>query len=202
MKKQSKGKHFTSKKKKTGYKKILLLIPIIALVILTIFIFINYQNQNNNAQKQDMTMEEKIKIMEEEISNMPETMGDYNVLGVIAIEKLGIAKNILDRTTDESLNLSVTKFYGPDINTEGNFCITGHNYKDVFSEANQLELEDTFYLVDRQNQKVTYKIYDKYTVDPTQLDCLSQETDGKKEVTLITCNPGGLTRLIIKAQEI
>jgi len=89
------------------------------------------------------------------------------------------------------------------LNEVGNFCITGHNYKDIFARARELEKEDTFYIIDKATKtKVNYKIYDKYTVEPTDLNCLNQETKGKKEVTLITCNPGGLTRLILKAQEI
>lgn len=142
-------------------------------------------------------------IAEGEVSKLPDAMGEYKVLGVLVIDKLGIQKNILDRTTEESLNLSVTKFYGPNLNEKGNFCITGHNYEDVFAYVEDLEVNDTFYIIDKANaKKVTYKIYKKYTVNPTDLDCLNQQTNDKKEVTLITCNPGGTTRLIVKAQEI
>lgn len=146
------------------------------------------------------TVIEPVEFNEEEIPNQ---MGEYNVLGTIVIDKIGIVKNILDKTTDESLNLSVTKFYGPSINQTGNFCITGHNYAGTFKYLDKLDINDTFYIVDKNNsEKVTYKIYDKYTVNPTELDCLNQETNNKREVTIITCNPGGLTRLIVKAKEI
>lgn len=139
---------------------------------------------------------------EAKAANMPDKMGEYNVLGLIVIDKLKLEKNILDKTTDEALNLSVTKFYGPELNEEGNLCITGHNYEELFAHLNELQLKDTFYIIDKANaKKVTYEIYDKYTVSPTDLDCLNQETQGKREVTLITCNPGGTTRLIIKARE-
>ena len=57
------------------------------------------------------------------------------------------------------------------------------------------------YLITRETkERVDYQIYDKYTCEPTDLDCLNQNQDGKKEVTLITCNPGGLTRLICKGK--
>lgn len=201
MKKKSNGKHFTPNRKKNN-KTIIAIMPIIVLILAGTILFIKNYKENKNKDDEN-SIENKIKVIEEEISNMPDTMGGYNVLGMLAIEKLGIAKNILEETTDESLNLSVTKFYGPNINEIGNFCITGHNYKDVFAYADTLELGDTFYIIDKINrQKVNYKIYDKYTVKPEELDCLNQETNGKRVVTLITCNPGGLTRLIIKAQEI
>ena len=41
-----------------------------------------------------------------------------------------------------------------------------------------------------------------YYVDPNDVKCTSQLTDGKKEVTLITCNYNGSERLIVKATEI
>ena len=66
-----------------------------------------------------------------------------------------------------------------------------------------VDIKDTFYIIDKaKDRKITYEIYDKYTVNPTDLECLNQETDNKREVTIITCNPGGLTRLIVKAREI
>lgn len=139
-----------------------------------------------------------------DINKIPDKMEGYQVLGILVIDKLNLQKNILEETTDSSLALSVTKFYGPDLNETGNFCITGHNYEDIFKCANDLELEDTFYVIDkRKHEKVTYQIYDKFSVNPTEVDrVLNQETEGKKEVTLITCNPGGYTRLILKAREI
>ncbi len=195
----SKGKHSTSRKENkklsSRKKRIFSLILIILLVIFGInFIkesdFIEYITKEKNSP-------EVVDI------NIPDTIGEYNVLGVIVIDKIGVEKGILEKTTDASLNLSVTKFYGPDLNEKGNFCIAGHNYKDIFEKVNELENGDTFYIIDKANrQKVTYQIYNMYTVEPTDLDCLNQETNGKKEVTLITCNPGGGTRLIVKAKEI
>lgn len=135
--------------------------------------------------------------------DLPEKMGNYTVIGQIVIDKIGVEKNILNKTEDASLNLSVTKFYGPKINEAGNFCITGHNYKDMLKRLNELSEGDTFYLINReQKTKVTYEIYKIYTCNPTDLDCLDQPKDGTREVTLITCNPGGLTRLICKAKEV
>ena len=123
------------------------------------------------------------------------------IKGHKVIEKLGIKKEILSKTNDEALNLSVTKFYGPNVNEIGNFCITGHNYKNMIKEVKNLKVGDTFYLINRENQsKVTYQIFDIYTCDPNDLECLDARNSGTKEVTLITCNPGGLTRLIIKAK--
>ena len=205
VEKQKVQKEPKKQKRKSGKKKIWFFIVIIIILTgITVFFWDNKEIVENI-----ITNVEENKVTEEDNSSeivdidIPDTMGDYSVIGKLVIDKLGVEKNILDKTTDSSLKLSVTKFYGPNANEVGNFCISGHNYKDTFAYLGRLENGDTFYVVDKLNyEKVTYKVYDKFTVNPTELDCIDQETEGKREVTLITCNPGGLTRLIIKASEI
>lgn len=196
-----KGKHSSKKEnKKLNNGKKLRFFSLILIIILVVILgtkaikeseLIGITNEKNSPDTVD-------------INKIPDKMGEYKVLGLLVIDKLGLEKNILEETTDSSLALSVTKFYGPDLNEPGNFCITGHNYEDIFKCANDLELEDTFYVIDKKKrEKVTYQIYDKFSVNPTEVDrVLNQETEGKKDVTLITCNPGGYTRLILKAREI
>lgn len=185
------------------------LISILIVIIILIIPIIDWKQNKNIIEniitntKQNAETNQGENTAEIVDADIPETMGEYGVLGKIVIDKIGVEKNILDQTTDASLKLSVTKFYGPNINEEGNLCISGHNYKDTFGYLDKMEKGDTFYLINKTNfEKVTYKVYDKFTVNATELDCLDQETGGKREVTLITCNPGGVTRLIIKAQEI
>ncbi len=49
---------------------------------------------------------------------------------------------------------------------------------------------------------IRYKVYSKYSVDPTDVSCTSQLTGGKREITLITCNSTGKQRIVVKAEEI
>lgn len=207
VKKDKKIEKKTKKKKKTSCIQGIVSILIVAIVLgIPVIDWTANKNMIENIitnTKQNVEITQGENTMEIVDADIPETMGEYGVLGKIVIDKIGVEKNILDQTTDASLKLSVTKFYGPSINEEGNLCISGHNYKDTFGYLDKMEKGDTFYLISKANfEKVTYKIYDKFTVNATELDCLDQETGGKREVTLITCNPGGVTRLIIKAQEI
>ena len=149
--------------------------------------------------------EEPVEEKKDEISDVeiPATMGKYEVLGQLVIEKIGVTKNILNISEDASLKLSVAKLYGPDVNASGNFCISGHNWNNMLKRLSEMQVGDIFYMINRETKtKVNYQIYNMYTCVPEDLSCLDQNDDGKREVTLITCNPGGLTRLICKAREI
>lgn len=133
--------------------------------------------------------------------DMPDKIENYNVIGQIVIDEIDMENYILDRTTDYSLNLAVTKFYGPDLNQRGNFCIIGHNARGLFNNLKKLDIGDTFYIIDKENsEKVTYRIYDKKTISPTDLDCLNQDTNNKREVTLITCNTRRLDKTCFKSK--
>ncbi len=208
----SKGKR--AKKSNRG-KKTLRIIFIIIILVLLIILGVKMHKQDKTVTP---SQEETNQVVQNEIStniieepqkvdevvsveNMPNRMGGYTVVGQIVVEKVGVSKYILDRTTNNSLDLAVTKFRGPDINEVGNFCITGHNYKGIFKRLKELKKGDEFYLIGKDGRKVTYVIYDMFSINPENEDCLSQETNGKREVTLITCDPGAVTRLILKAEE-
>lgn len=157
-------------------------------------------NIESNNTEENIIVEEK----QDEISEVtiPEKMGNYEVLGQLVIEKIGVTKNVLNISENASLKLSIAKLYGPNLNDSGNFCISGHNWNNMLKRLSEMQVGDTFYMVNRETKaRVNYKIYDMYTCVPEDLSCLNQNHDGKREVTLITCNPGGLTRLICKARE-
>ena len=198
-------------KKKINKKKVVLVILVIIVVIM---LLINLKRETN--QEAETLSNLETNILEENTNNtvsedtkkyenvdIPEQLGGYNVLGQIVLDKIEVRQNILYKTEDEALKLGVTKFYGPKINEAGNFCICGHNYTNILKRLDEMNVGDQFYIITRETkERIDYQIYDKYSCEPTDLSCLNQNQDGKKEVTLITCNPGGLTRLICKAREI
>ena len=134
----------------------------------------------------------------------------YVVDGTITIPKLGIEYGILDGDTDseaeteELLKMSPVKFHGPNINEVGNYCIVGHNYRNkrFFSKVPTLVNGDIIQIKDSNGKTVQYEVYDKYTVDPTDVSCTSQNTKGQKEITLITCTDDSKQRVIVKARAI
>lgn len=77
--------------------------------------------------------------------------------------------------------------------TFGNTCITGHNYRsrpNLFAKLRDLSIGDTFYIVSIDGRKITYEVKDMISgVDPDDTSCIEQDNDGKRKVTLITCDP-------------
>ena len=127
----------------------------------------------------------------------------YSAVAVVNIPCIGVNYPVLAETTEALLKVSPCKFWGPDPNEVGNFCIVGHNYrnKKFFSKVINLVVGDKIELTDLSGRTLTYKVYDKYTVDPEDVKCTSQLTNGKKEVTLITCTNDSKQRVVIKSRE-
>ncbi len=134
----------------------------------------------------------------------------YESVGTLEIPSISLKYAIIlpsQQTTEviESLlKVSPCKFWGPNINEVGNFCIVGHNYHNTkfFSKVPNLSNGDIVKLTGVNGMQLSYQVYDKYTVAPEDVRCTSQLTNGKKEVTLITCTDDNAQRWIIKAREI
>lgn len=84
----------------------------------------------------------------------------------------------------------------------GNLVIVGHNYKNgqFFGNLKKLENGDNIFLISSNGSSEMYKVYDKYIVDETDMRCTSQETNGKIELTLITCDNDNTKRLVVKCR--
>lgn len=52
-----------------------------------------------------------------------------------------------------------------------------------------------------RGQKIDYIVYESFETDYNDLRCTSQDTNGNKEITLITCNNIKNKRRVIKASE-
>ncbi len=129
---------------------------------------------------------------------------EYTVEAIVRIPRLEINYPVIAETSEELLKISVNKYWGPEPNTVGNYCIVGHNYKSkkMFGRLSEAVNGDIVELEDTKGNVVKYEVYDRYVVNPTDTQCTSQLTGGKKEVTLITCTNYGQQRLVVKAREV
>lgn len=190
----------------------LIIILILAAITVLGFIIYRYSQYQKNSEEA-IEVVAKIEKEFEEISKTGATEGaeqkveteykGYKVVGIIEIPKINIKYPILNKTNDDSMQYSITKFAGGEVNSIGNFVVAGHNYLDgsMFGKVKQLEIGDEIKLTDLYNNTVTYEIFDIYSVDPNDTSILESVDENAREVTLITCTKGHVERLITKAKE-
>lgn len=162
----------------------------------------------NEMEEENIMIDDENTIQDTTINETKEniltTYKGYPVIAKLEIPKINLETYVISEYSDQALGVSVTKFYGGNPNEVGNFCIAGHNYvtKNMFHDLKELVIGDTFTLIDSNHQERMYKIYLVETVEPDETQCLSQKTDGKIEVTLITCTTDSSKRIIVKAVKI
>ena len=140
----------------------------------------------------------------EVVQTIDAEMGGYKVVGIIKIPKIDLEYPILDKTNVESLNISITKFWGNEINEIGNVTLAGHNNLNgvMFGKIKKLSNGDIIELTDIQNITLKYEVFETKVIDPNDISCILPIEEGRREVTLITCTNGRSNRFIVKAKEV
>jgi len=184
---------------------------IVSLVIVLSLILIRYGKNYVN----EKNIEDTLSVIDQELTNSYDKKNiqskdlldidykGYKVEGIIEIPKIGIKYPIINETTDETMKISITKFWGPSANEIGNYTVAGHNNKDgtMFGKAKNLKLGDTIKLTNLKNETVEYAVFDIYSINPNDVSCVESIEPDTREITLITCTNGHKNRLITKARE-
>ena len=174
----------------------------------TSFVSTENVNTKNEIGESNIILDDENRIQDTKIHQTEESMlttyKGYPVIAKLEIPKIDLETYVISEYSNQALGVSVTKFYGGNPNEVGNFCIAGHNYitKNMFHDLKNLSIGDTFTLIDTNNHEGIYKIYLVETVEPDETQCLSQKTNGRIEVTLITCTTDSSKRIIVKAVKI
>lgn len=185
----------------------LILLVFFILVILSIFIYSYIAKQK----------EEKLYSFSKKLDDKYQTLSLYSnnnvvnssptssshIIGKITIDKINLNYSILSTCSEELLKIAPCRLCGPEPNQIGNLCIAGHNYdnENFFSNITKLSIGDIICIYDLNNNCLNYSIYDKFEVETTDTSVLNQDTNNKKELTLITCNNKKKNRFILKAKE-
>lgn len=173
------------------------------IIILILFSSKVYSNTKKEQNSKILTDSFNISTLyDTSLNNTDSLYTESFVIGIIEIEKIKINYPILSNQNDELLKISPCRFAGPAPNKIGNLCIAGHNYADkrFFGRLKELSINDKITIYDLSGNHLDYFIYEKREIDSHDLSCISQETNGKKIVTLITCNNISDKRLLIKAK--
>jgi len=193
---------------------ILFLIIFLAILTVVALIIMKYENNYRNEKEiqkvistitaeKEFHQETTTKATEEVIETKAEYKG-HKIIGIIKIPIIELEYPILEKTTEETMKLSITQFFGNGVNQIGNLSLAGHNNYDgtMFGKTKNLGIGDTIELTDMKKITKEYKIYKIFKTDPNDTSVIEAEEFGTREVTLITCSNGNKERLIIKAREI
>ncbi len=187
----------------------MIIILVLALVIVLAMIIVKYGNNYKNEKEVSATLETIEQQLEEKSPEDEEELLDveykgYKIEGIIEIPKIDIKYPIINQTNEETMKLSITKFWGPAVNEIGNYTVAGHNNKDgtMFGKTKYLEIGDTIKLTNLKNETIEYKVFEIYSIDPDDVSIVNSVDPNTREITLITCTNGHKNRLITKARQI
>ena len=177
------------KKKKKRYKIYFVISIIFIIFLLILSIYYEYdrnkseqvskeilENMNNNDSKTDIIM---VVLNNENISDTPSSETSFL--------ELKSNKEKYETVINGFKCTAVAEITIPKLNI---------NYPILKGETGSKEETEA------DNRKIEYAVYDKYEVLPEDDSCTNQNTNGKKEVTLITCTNNSKKRVIVKAREI
>lgn len=182
---------------------------IFALYFITfLMIYDTFRERKLNSQEKkaiDVFQEKIENKKEEEIVAEPTknvNYGNYTILGTIRIPKVGINTVILKEQTYAAMNIGAIKTYGVDLNEEGGFVISAHNFRGkstFFYSIKNLKNGDEIYILDALGRELVYKVYSvSRNVSPNEISYLT--TFDGYHVTLVTCENGGKARIVVKAK--
>lgn len=188
---------------------LIIAVLIVALIVVVAMIIIryggNYLNEKEVSSSLETIEEELNKEETQQSESLPELeFKGYKIEGIIEIPKINIKYPIIDHTNEETMKVSITKFWGPQANEIGNYTVAGHNNKDgtMFGKTKYLQIGDKIKLTNLKNKTIEYEIFKIYSIDPDDVSCVESVENGTREITLITCTNGHKNRLVTKARQI
>ena len=188
---------------------LIIAVLIVALIVVVAMIVIryggNYLNEKEVSSSLETIEEELNKEETQQSESLPELeFKGYKVEGIIEIPKINIKYPIIDHTNEETMKVSITKFWGPQANEIGNYTVAGHNNKDgtMFGKTKYLQIGDKIKLTNLKNETIEYGVFKIYSIDPDDVSCVESVESGTREITLITCTNGHKNRLVTKARQI
>ena len=188
---------------------LIIAVLIVALIVVVAMIVIRYGGNNVNEKEVSSSLETIEEELNKEETQQSESLPElefkgYKVEGIIEIPKINIKYPIIDHTNEETMKVSITKFWGPQANEIGNYTVAGHNNKDgtMFGKTKYLQIGDKIKLTNLKNETIEYEIFKIYSIDPDDVSCVESVENGTREITLITCTNGHKNRLVTKARQI
>lgn len=157
----------------------------------------------SNQQELERNLED---VQNEQLQETGDLKKRPQVIGVILIDKIDAELPISEGVDLGTMNYAVGHMPGTAaLGQVGNCVLAGHRshtFGAFFNRLDELEAGDTIEIINSSGESVTYEVYEKLFVDPTDMSVL-ENTQDYRMVTLITCHPevNPTQRLIIHAKE-
>lgn len=145
--------------------------------------------ENADGNEVDLTNIEDLTLSKDEVENVLE----------LEIPFIDMKHLVLDKTTDENLNIALTQIKQNQTPGSGNFTIAGHRgYRDGrhFSNLSSVPVGEMAYLHTKDKTYV-YEIVSSEVIEDTDVQVLDDH-DNLDELTLITCTISGKNRVAVK----
>jgi len=174
--------------------------------------FEKYIADNSNNNEEEYNEEEAIEEQDDGTSGPRGIDTDalkyrgYRVEGKLEMPTVNLRYPVLEEMTDANeLEVSIAIQYGVGLNKVGNTVLAGHNYRSglFFGSNKKMNIGDSIFITDvATGSKIEYKIYEKYTTEESDTSYYNRNTNGKREVSLVTCQSNNQYRLVILAREV
>ena len=125
---------------------------------------------------------------------MPEVMIDgVPYVGYLSIPALNLELPVIGQSNEANLEIAPCRFYGTVYNK--NFVIGGHRYRRHFRKLSTLGYGECLSFTDMEGNVYTYEVVEYEVLEPNQAEYLCS---GDWDISLFTCTPGGLTRVVLR----
>lgn len=195
---------FYYKKLSSKFYYILFTILILIIIFLAIFLFfylVNLKNKEISSKR----LSQSFDVLKLYSQNSNYTLKESSpfVIGIIKIDSIKLNYPILSSVSEAFLKIAPCRFAGPMPNKVGNLCIAGHNYIDntFFAKISTLKENDLISIFDLSGNEVLYLVSKVYEVESNDSSVTLQNTDGRRKISLMTCNSLKGTRIIVEAYE-
>lgn len=130
-----------------------------------------------------------------------QTLSGYQIIGKLAIQRIGVELPVISQMDDKALNVSVCWYEGAMPGETGNMVIAGHNYANGahFGKLGELEKGDEVVFEVPDGKSYRYEVYDTQVVKPDNVEVLDK-CEAQRELTLLTCTSHGNRRLLVRCR--
>lgn len=127
---------------------------------------------------------------------MPEVVIDgIGYIGYLNIPALELDLPVIGQSNEDNLKIAPCRFYGTAY--QKNFVIGGHSYRKHFRRLSSLGYGERLSFTDMEGTVFSYQVEECEVIQPYEAEYLCS---GDWDMSLYTCTPGGLTRVVLRCR--